>query len=379
MMSRFDVREIEAVTRVIRSGKLSRFFEDFRGGTENQSFEKEFAEYIGTKHAIAVSNGTVSLEIALKAMDIGKGDEVITTPLSFIATATAILSVGATPVFADIDGNTLNINPEEVEEAITKKTQAIIPVSLVGYPAEMPRIMEIAAENDLFVLEDAAQALGAEINGKKIGTFGDMGSFSFQETKQITTLGEGGMIVTDSDVLAEACRNIRNHGNYYGNLTKSVSTNARMTEAQAAFGRVQLTKLDMFNKLQIENAEYFLANLPKAMDPIYSNIPGNYKPVYLLIAVGFAVKPSTRTELLETLKREGISKGVPGQNVGYYKSLMYESAIVRERCKKPVECPIAEIMRDCVVVFDIHRWRSRGLVDKTLEVLNDFFEVKENE
>ena len=147
MISRFDVREIEAVTRVIRSGKLSRFFEDFRGGNENQSFEKEFAEYIGAEHAIAVSNGSVSLEVALKAMGIGEGDEVITTPLSFVATATAILSVGATPVFADIDGNTLNINPEEVEEAITKKTRAIIPVSLVGYPAEMPRIMEIAAEN----------------------------------------------------------------------------------------------------------------------------------------------------------------------------------------------------------------------------------------
>ena len=187
-MERFGIQEIEAVTKVIKSGALSRFFQDFYGGSYVQEFERAFATYLGVRHAISTSNGTAALEVALKALRVRHGDEIITTPLSFAATSTAILNSGAKPVFVDIDPQTLNINAEKVREAITEKTRGIVPVSLLGFPAAMPQICETAREKDLFVLEDTCQALGASIGGRKIGTFGTASSFSFQESKTITSL-----------------------------------------------------------------------------------------------------------------------------------------------------------------------------------------------
>lgn len=359
-MERFDEREIEAVTQVIKSGKLSQFFRNFRGGDQIIAFEEEFASYIGTNYAISVSNGTVSLEITLQALGVKSGDEVITTPLSFIATGTAILRVGATPIFVDINPSTLNIDHTKIEKAITPKTVAILPVSLLGYPADMKAIMQVAG--GIPVIEDAAQALGASINGIKIGTFGVAGSFSFQETKQISTLGEGGMIVTNNREVAEKCRNIRNHGNAYGTLTNQVCTNARMSEAQAAFGRVQLQKLDAFNKIQRRNAEHFLEIIDsdwfKRVYPYPT--PKDINPIYLLIPVVFA---GDRDKLIQDLTQKGISRGVPGQNVGYYKKLIYEHPIFYHDCKirkynYKRKCPNSEWARDNVLLLDLHRWRK---------------------
>lgn len=380
-MKRFDIREIQAVQQVIESGKLSRFFRNFRGGPHIQAFEEEFAEYIGAKHAIAVSNGTVALEIALKGLKIGVGDEIVTTPLSFVATGTAILSVGATPVFVDINPSTLNIELSQIKKAVSDNTKAIIPVSLLGYPCEMSRITKFAENNDLFVIEDGAQALGASIDDKKIGTFGNAASFSFQETKVITTLGEGGIIVTDEPALADRCRHIRNHGNIYGWLaiTDCVCTNSRMTEAQAAFGRIQLQKLDLFNKIQIENAEYFLRKIPKKyLSPIYSVPDKNYEPIYLLIPLLLTDdSPLSRDEIIEHLILKGVSKGIPGQNVGYYKSLIYDHPIFASHSPKsnPLlpQCPMAEWIKDRVLLFDIHRWRDKSLIDKCIAVLEEIF------
>lgn len=353
-MPRFDSREVEAVTKVIESGKLSRFFQNFKGGENIQAFERAFADYLGVKHAVTVCNGTVSLEIALTALGIGKGDEIITTPLSFVATATAILRVGATPVFVDVEPDTLNIDPFQIEDAITDRTRAVLPVSLNGYPCAMPTIMSIAQDHDLFVIEDAAQALGASIENYKIGSFGNVASFSLQETKQITTLGEGGMIVTDDDELAEKCRHIRNHGNVYGTTETFkktlVCTNARMTEAAAAFGRVQLEKLDVFNEIQVKNAEFFLSNLPKPFSPVYRKSQ-QIHPVYLLMPV--IAQNINRDKFIEYLQEKNVSKEVPGQNVGYYKSLIYEAPIFRRYHKL---CRNAEWIRDNVLIFDVHRW-----------------------
>lgn len=366
-MERFDEREIKAVEAVIRSGKLSQFFKNFEGGKHVRAFERMFAKYIGSRYAISVSNGTVSLEIALKALGISKGDEVITTPLSFIATGTAILSVGATPVFADIDPETLNIDPDEIRKAITDKTRVILPVSLLGYPADMEKIWDIAMTYGLYVVEDGAQALGASINGKKIGTWGNLGSFSFQETKQISSLGEGGMLVTDDNVLAKFCKAIRNHGNLYGDFHPyTVCTNSRMTEAQAAFGKVQLTKLDAFNKVQIQNAEYFLSNLPKGLQPICED--GLDGSIYLLIPT--ILSPNlNRDKFIQKLTDKGISKGVPGQNVGYYESLTYDAPIFSPYRK---ECPNAEWARDNVILFDIHRWGATvNTLEKALKIIEE--------
>jgi len=358
-MERFDDSELNAVAEVIRSGQLSPFFKSFLGGPNVQAFEEDFARYIGSKHAISVSNGTVSLEIALQAMGVGKGDEVITTPLSFIATGTAILRVGATPVFADIDKHTLNIDPDAVEKVISHKTRAILPVSLNGFPANMPQIIKLAIDYNLQVLEDAAQALGASIGNRRIGAFGDAGSFSFQQSKTITT-GEGGMIVTDSDEIADKCRHIRNHGNIYGSLNLSIPcTNSRLTEMQAAFGRMQLLKLDRFNEIQTDNAKYFLTHLKEPFKNVYEfPIAPDYHPTFYLMPA--YAEGMDKEKFVEYAKMKGISKGVPGQNVGYYKKLITDCTIFRRSGRgyktRHSNYPNAEYARDNAITFDTHRW-----------------------
>jgi perosamine synthetase len=364
-MERFDKKEIQAVSRVVESGKLSQFLKSFFGGENVQAFEKEFAAYLGSKHAISVCNGTVSLELILKALRIMPGEKDITTPLSFIATATSILSVGAIPVFVDVDPNSLCIDPVKIEEAlldpkIAEKTRAIMPVSLLGYPAEMRKILQIADEKGLFVVEDAAQALGAEYFDRKIGSLGIAGSFSLQESKTITSAGEGGMIVTDDDLVAERLFHLRNQGNVYGNATDEyLCTNARMTEIQAAFGRVQLTKIDAFNRIQRENAEYFLENLPSQLTPVYKfPLYPDVKPTYLLIPV-YAPNTETRNRIVNGFAKEGISQGIPGQNVGFYRQLISEPKIMQKNAlsqSTAQDCKNAIKARDRIILFDLHRW-----------------------
>jgi len=386
-MTRFDEKEIKAVTDVIRSGNLSSFFKSFHGGEHVQAFEKEFAEYIGVNHAISVSNGTVALEIALKALGIGKGDEVITTPCSFAATSTAILAIGAKPVFVDITHD-LTLNKFRVEDAVTRKTKAIIPVSLLGKPCDIPheRLNGNFSNPEIPVIEDSAQALGSvDKKGKKVGSRATLSTFSFQETKNISTLGEGGVITTNDDSLADKCRHIRNHGNLYGpHRYNIVCTNQRLTEAAAAFGRVQLSKLDEINKTIIENAEYFYRQvldspvISQIMRPVYYNKPDFINIPYLLVPF-FLHDDIDRNNLIGYLKGKGIGKGVPGQNVGYYKQLIYDLPIFKKYHpntssffhKKP-QCPTAEAVIKKVILFDIHRWQDKTLIDRCLEALKEY-------
>ena len=237
--------EKRAVLEVMDSGQLAQ-------GPKTEVFEEAFATFTGTRHAIAVNSGTSALIVALQGHNIGPGDEVITTPFSFIATATSILAVGAKPVFVDVDPFDLNIDPNAVEDAITDETRAIMPVHLYGGPADMVSIMAIAQDNDLAVVEDAAQAHGAEFNGRRVGTFGT-GCFSFYPTKNMTT-GEGGMITTDDDELAARCRQIRHHGQsrrYYHDV---FGLNYRTTDIASAIGLEQLKKLEGWNERRIANA-----------------------------------------------------------------------------------------------------------------------------
>ncbi len=263
--------EKRAVLEVLESGKLAQ-------GRRVQEFEKAFADYIGVKQAIATANGTAALHAALLAHDIGPGDEVITTPFSFIATANAIRMVGAIPVFVDIGEKTFNLNPALIEPAITPKTKAILPVHLFGLPAEMDAIMALAQKHHLIVIEDASQAHGAEFfgkaefNGKKVGSFGT-GCFSFYPTKNMTT-GEGGMITTNDEELAKKIRKIINHGSerkYYHDL---LGYNYRLTDLAAAIGIEQLKKLPAFNKKRRENAVLLsehLSSLPGLVVPALSS------------------------------------------------------------------------------------------------------------
>lgn len=268
----FDQDEIDAVVSVLKSGKVN-----YWTGTEVKSFEKEFAAYIGTQHAIALANGTLALELALVALNIGRGDEVITTPKTFVASASAIVARGAKPVFADIDLDSQNMTAESIEKVITNKTQAIICVHLAGWPCEMDKIMALAEQYDLKVIEDCAQAHGAELNGQKVGSFGHAAAFSFCQDKIMTTGGEGGMLLCNDEALWKKAWAYKDHGKEYDTvfhtehppgfrwLHESFGTNWRMTEMQAAIGRKQLEKLPLW----LEKRRQFAALYNAA----FSNIP----------------------------------------------------------------------------------------------------------
>ena len=245
--------EIREVEKVLRSGYLV-------SGKKVKEFEKNFAHYIGVKHAIATSTGTSALHTALLSLGIGKGDEVITTPFSFISSSNCILFVGAKPVFVDIDERTFNIDSNKIEEKITERTKAVLPVHLFGQPCEIKKISEICDDHGLFLIEDSCQAHGAEYEGKKVGSFGDVSCFSFYATKNMP-IGEGGMITTNDEEIAEKARIIVNQGQKKKYNHAELGFNYRMMELQAVIGLGQLKKLDERNEKRIKNAAFLTKNL----------------------------------------------------------------------------------------------------------------------
>jgi len=309
----YDNEEIEAAVAVLRSGKLAR-----QSGSKVGEFEKAYAEKFNVKHALAVSSGTAAIHVAISALGIGPGDDIIATSHSFAGSATPIVHAGAVPVFADIDPRTFNIDPRSIEEKITPYTKAIIPVHLNGCPADMNPIMEIARKHHLFVIEDAAQAHGAKYKGLMVGTIGSFGCFSFWEDKLITTAGEGGMVLTDDDDLAKKARMIHHHGElkedgaYYKGerlyLHSMLGYNFRMTEIQGAIGLVQVAKLDRYIQQRRENAHQLTALL--------SNVEGiipPYEPDYAfhvfykyIIRLDRKVIKANAKEFVEALTAEGI-------------------------------------------------------------------------
>ncbi len=329
-----DEQEIEAVMKVLKSKRLT-----FLSGKWIKKFEKAFAEYIGTKEAIAVSSGTAALHVALSAMDVGPGDEIIVAPFTFVATASSVLHQNAIPIFVDIDPKSYCIDPLEVEKAITPKTKGIIPVHLFGHPADMDPILEIAEKHDLFVIEDACQAHGAEYKGKKVGSIANMGCFSFFESKNMMT-GEGGMITTDNEELAEAARLVRHHGEPSWYVYDRLGYNYRMNEIAASIGIVQLKKLDDLNQIRIDNARYLTENL---RDVEGIQVPFESKDIK---HVYHAYVPLMEPEKLNISKEEflaRLNKGAPISKLIYPRPL-YESKLFQERMgygnmKCPYTCP----------------------------------------
>lgn len=246
----FGEDEVEAAAAVLRSGKVN-----YWTGDQGRLFEREFAAFTGRQHAVAVANGTVALELALRAMGIGAGDEVITTSRTFIASASAVVMVGARPVFADVDRDSQNITAETIRAVLTPATRAIIAVHLAGWPCEMEEILKLAERFHLKVIEDCAQAHGATYRGRPVGSFGEIGAYSFCQDKSLTTAGEGGMVVTDSELLWSRMWSFKDHGKDYDKacrqahpfgfrwLHESFGTNWRLSEVQSAIGRAQLRKL----------------------------------------------------------------------------------------------------------------------------------------
>lgn len=304
-------------------------------GENVRQFEKEFGEYIGVKHSISVGNGTDALVIALEALGIGKGDEVITTPFTFFATAESVSAVGATPVFVDVRMDTFNIDTTKIEEKITSRTKAIMPVHIFGQPADMDEINEIAKKHNLKVIEDACQAVGAEYKGRKTGTLGNIACFSFFPTKNLGCAGDGGMIVTNDDELATICRALKAHGsgengekayNILNNVVEEVEEdksadntvynplkyynylighNSRLDEVQAAILRVKLPLLDEWNKKRRENARFYNQELSKT-ELVTPHEVDYVKHVYHM----YILQSEKREELAKFLKMNGVATGI---------------------------------------------------------------------
>jgi len=253
-LSRPDIteKEVQAVTEVLKSSNLSL-------GPKLPEFERNFAKYIGKKRGVAVNSGTSGLYLCMMALGIGPGDEVITTPFTFIATSNTAMMVGAKPVFVDIDPVTLNLDVNKLESKISKKTKAIMPVEVFGSPAGFDKVCQIADKHKLAVIEDSCEALGSALNGKKAGTFGKMSAFAFYPNKQITT-GEGGMILTDDDGLADMCVSLRNQGRAAGGSWLSherLGYNYRLSDINCALGIVQLSRIEEIKTKRKQVAKWY--------------------------------------------------------------------------------------------------------------------------
>jgi dTDP-4-amino-4,6-dideoxygalactose transaminase len=287
-----------AVLNVIRSGQ-------YILGSEVKEFERECAQYLGCKHAIGCASGTDALQIALMTLNIGPGDEVITTAFTFVATAETIALLGAKPVYVDIRDTDYNIDPKKIEAAITGKTKAILPVHLYGHPAPMDEIMAIAAKHNIPVIEDTAQAMGAEYNGIKVGTIGTFGCISFFPSKNLGAYGDGGMITTNDDRLAEKARMITNHGSRQRYYHSEIGVNSRLDTMQAAILRVKLKYLDGWNdKRRVAAARYteLLQGLP-VKTPV--ELRGNYH-----IYHQYTIRCENRDGLSEHLKGKDIPHAI---------------------------------------------------------------------
>lgn len=303
-----------AVQRVLASGQLVQ-------GEKVAAFEQRFAEVCQVREAVALSSGTAALYLALLAHNIGPGDEVITTAFTFAATVNAILLVGATPVFVDIEPDTYTMDAALVEGVITPRTKALMPVHLYGHPCDMTRLVPIAATHGLAIIEDACQAHAASIDGKPVGSFGT-GCFSFYATKNITT-GEGGMVTTDDPVIAERVRLLRHHGQKERYCHVTLGHNLRMTEMQAALGLVQLEKLERFTRQRIANAAFLTERLRASLQtPIVR--PG-YRHVYHQYTIRV---PEQRDEWMLNLRDRGIATAV------HYPRAVHQQPFYREYAGK---------------------------------------------
>lgn len=325
--------EQKAVMEVMSSGQVAQ-------GPKVREFEAQFAKLCGAEHGIATTSGTSSLHVALLANGIGPGDEVITSPFSFIASANCALFVGAKPVFVDIEADYFTLDPEKIREKITPRTRAIEPVHLYGQACDMVAILEIAQEYNLVVIEDACQAHGAKIDGQPVGSFGTA-CFSFYPTKNITT-GEGGMITTNDAEVAEKARLLRDHGSPVRYQHETLGYNLRMNDMQAAIGLTQLPKLSQWNQKRQENAEFLTRELSKVPGVVPPPVRENTEHVFHQ----YTIRVPDRDEAVEKLREQGVGVGVHYplaihkqpyyQKLGFQDSLPVSEAASREVLSLPV-------------------------------------------
>ncbi|MFZ3577518.1 UDP-4-amino-4,6-dideoxy-N-acetyl-beta-L-altrosamine transaminase [Virgibacillus sp. DJP39] len=361
-----DEKDIQAVVDVLKSDYLTT-------GPAVDNFEKKIADYVGTKYAVAFSNGTAALHGACFAAGIGEGDEVITTPMTFAASANCILYQGGKAVFADIDPETYNINPDEIRKKITAKTKAIIPVDFTGQPVNLDEVMDIAKEHNLLVIEDAAHAIGATYKDSKVGSIADMTMFSFHPVKHITT-GEGGIITTNNKDLYDKLQQFRthgitrdtsllneNHGPWYYEM-QFLGYNYRMTDIQAALGSSQLDKLDGFVERRrniIDQYNIGFSNLNEVITP-YQHSDGNSSWHLYVIQVKKDLLSINRKQFFEELKKANIGVNVhyiPVHLQPYYQELGYKKGdypVSEELYEQIISLPLFPTMTDDDVRYVIN-------------------------
>lgn len=314
---RFERDEVDAVAAVLGSGRVN-----YWTGTAGRTFEQEFARYVGVEHGVAVSNGTVALELALRALGIGPRHEVVVPSCTFVATGSAVLSVGATPVFADVGLRSGNLTPETVEPVLTERTRAVIAVHLGGWPARVAELADQCRARGVALIEDCAQAHGASVGGQRVGSFGDVAAFSFCQDKIMTTAGEGGMLVTRDEALARAIWSGKDHGKSWEAvyerqhppgfrwLHETLGTNARMTEVQAAVGLRQLAKLGGWVQRRRAHADRLRAML--ARHPAFDTpeppdgVESAYYRLYTHVRPEALAEGWTRDRLMVALEAEGL-------------------------------------------------------------------------
>lgn len=372
-------RELELITEVTKSGNWS-----FDGPKELE-FAKKFASYCGVKYGECIGNGTETLEIALKALDILPGDEVIVPALTWIATASAPLTIGAVPIFVDIDPNTYCIDPDKIKEAITERTKAIIPVHLYSCMADMDRIMEIAKKHNLVVIEDCAHTHGSIWRDKKAGSISDIGSFSFQQHKVMTS-GEGGIVVTDNEELAERCFSYKNCGRIRKETSKYVlGWNYRITEFQASILLAQLERLDSQVDKKDENAQYLSVKLSKieGIKPMKRDSRVKRQSYYMYV---FRYDKKKFNDLSRKMFLEAlIAEGIPIETISY--NLVYKSSLWAVNEKEfpftkgidysKVYCPVAEKASFEEGVVILH-WNLLGTKEDMDDIIEAIIKVKEN-
>jgi len=340
--------EIAEVEKVLREGRVN-----YWTGTRGREFQESFARFCGARHGIAVMNGTAALHVALAAAQIGPGDEVIVPPRTFIATAFSVLHQNAVPVFADIDPRTQNIDVHSIRERITERSRAIICVHLAGLPCDMDPIMELAAEFDLKVIEDAAQAHGAKYKGKRTGTLGHIAAFSFCNDKIITTGGEGGMVVTDSDEMAEIARSFKDHGYeererrnlleleaLYTYIHHRMGYNYRMTEMQAAIGLKALEKLEWNLSRRRENARYLSDHLSQhdTLTPPFESDDFEHAYYKYYMRLNLKRLKTDRDTFVKAVRAEGVPIGLGTSSEGY-REQAFQELVGYGRTGCPFRCP----------------------------------------
>ncbi len=377
----YEHDEIEAVTHVLQSGQVN-----YWTGAEGKAFEREFAQYFGVEHAVALANGSVALELALHALGIGVGDEVIVTSRTFIASASSIVMCGATPVFADVNSDSQNITADTIYPHITSKTRAIILVHHAGWPCCMDSILALAAEYNLKVIEDCAQAHAATYKGRFVGTFGDAAAFSFCQDKIMSTGGEGGMLILRDESAWKRAWAYKDHGKSYDAVYQHVSspgvmfrwlhesfgTNWRMTEMQAAIGRIQLSKLDGWVKIRRVNAKIFIDRLSlisalRVPIPSSDIVPAYYK-FYVFMRPECLKIGWDHNDIITAINAEG-APCFSGSCSEVYR----EKAFIEAGFELPKSFPVTKELGETSLMFPVHPTLTAANIDKICMAVEKVF------